>query len=167
MDYDHTRLEQLLRAIRNTTHHLDQLDSAAQICIGKSSSELLFYITDKFPRLLMHVYCVIDKPQGGIPEELDFRRFYLSTFEGFEEANGRNFGSSVADAVSTKSRGRKKTPKTFGNAAWAMGFALYVLSASLLAVGWLGDGRRFATFMVLSASAAIYGVMIGLLKKGV
>lgn len=79
--YDSMRLEALLRVIRNTAHHLGQLDPAAQTCIGRSSSELLFYFTDRFPRLLMHVYCVIGETRSReveVWEELDLRNFYIS-----------------------------------------------------------------------------------------
>ncbi|KAL0634929.1 bifunctional endoribonuclease/protein kinase ire1 [Maublancomyces gigas] len=166
-EYDPTRLEQLLRVIRNTVQHLDQFDSAAQSCIGKSPPEVLFYFTDRFPCLLMHVYCVIGKIwkyEGVIPEEPNFGNFYTSNFEG---VNFGGFDGSVGTAVSIQPRERSETPKTLKNTTRAMEFALYVLSVSFLTAGWLGDGRRFATFMVLSASAAIYGVIIRWLRKKV
>lgn len=166
-EYDPARLEQLLRVIRNTVQHLDQFDSAAQNCIGKSPPEVLFYFTDRFPDLLMHVYCVIGKIrkyEGVIPEEPNFGNFYIGNFEG---VNFGGFDDSVGTAVSMQLRERSENSKTLKNTAWAMEFALYVLSVSFLTAGWLGDGRRFTTFMVLSGSAAIYGVMVRWLKQKV
>lgn len=165
-EYDPTQIKQVLRFIRNTAQHLDQFDSAAQNCIGKSSPEVLFYFTDKFPCLLIHVYCVIGKirkHEGVIvtPEELDFKNFYMGGSESFEEANFGGFGGTVL----IQPREQSENSKTLKDTAWAMEFALYVLSACFLTAGWLGDDRRFTTFMVLSASAAMYGVIIRWFKK--
>lgn len=79
--YDPTKLEHLLRAIRNTDHYLGHLEPATQARKGRSSPEILFYFTDKFPCLLMHVYSVIGEARNrevGVWEELDLRDFYIS-----------------------------------------------------------------------------------------
>lgn len=144
--YDPTRLEHLLSAVRNATHQLGPETNS------KSPPELLFYFTDKFPSLLMHVYRVIGEVRGygvEVREKLDFKDFYVA------------IPSAVLIEESKK--------QDLQNVTWGMEFVLYILSASSLIAGWLvGDGgrSRFVIFMILSASAAIYGIVIRLFGKG-
>lgn len=144
--YDPTRLEHLLSAVRNATHQ------PGPETRSKSPPELLFYFTDKFPSLLMHVYRVIGEVRGHgveVRENPNFKDFYIA----------------IPSAVPTEEP-KKQDPE---NVKWGMEFALYVLSASSLIAGWLmGDGgrSRFVIFMILSASAAIYGIIIRLFGKG-
>ena len=54
--YDPSSVRDILRMIRNKHHHYDELPSSLRSRIGSSTDGLSRYITNQFPRLLMHCY---------------------------------------------------------------------------------------------------------------
>lgn len=158
--YDSTRLEALLRLIRNTAHHLGDLDSAAQNCIGKSSPEVLFYFTDKFPRLLMHVYCVIGETRNReveVWEELDLRNFYIS------------FATAIPIRPQEQQEEDVEDPKEGNWFLWIAGSCVvvsWVLNAlSLTGVWELKEGLTITVFFISHAVVILQMCMARLIGR--
>lgn len=129
----------------NTAHHLGDLDSPAQSCIGKSSPEVLFYFSDKFPRLLMHVYCVIGETRNReleVWEELDLRNFYIS------------FATAVPTQPQEQQEEDIEDPKEVNWFLWITGPCVvvsWILNALSLMGFWeLKEGPIITAFFYLS-----------------
>lgn len=139
-----------MRAIRNTAHHLGQLEPAAQACIGRSSPELLFYFTDRFPRLLMHVYSVIGETRNReveVWEELDLRNFYIS------------FATAVPTRPQEQKEERVQDPGQGNLYLWMAGLCVmvsWILSTvSLVGLWELKDGPIITAFFIFHALMVI------------
>ncbi|XP_071702924.1 serine/threonine-protein kinase/endoribonuclease IRE1a-like [Rutidosis leptorrhynchoides] len=57
--YDYNKVEQLLRAIRNTLNHYKELPSPIQVVLGTSPDGVDDYFASRFPEFLMEVYKVM------------------------------------------------------------------------------------------------------------
>lgn len=58
--YDSTKVRDLLRAIRNLSHHYPTLEYNVRISLGASDEEFMDFWISRFPKLLLHTYMTMD-----------------------------------------------------------------------------------------------------------
>lgn len=73
--YDFSKISDLLRLIRNKSHHYRDLPEEVRLTvIGPPPSQFLCYFEEKFPLLFIHVYNVI---HNYCKNEDSFRHYFV------------------------------------------------------------------------------------------
>ncbi|KDN52510.1 hypothetical protein K437DRAFT_254094 [Tilletiaria anomala UBC 951] len=78
--YDPKKLQDLLRAMRNKSHHFQDMQPRLQQILGPLPEGFLNYFTQRFPKLFLHVYAVIIE-QPLLQHEARFKIFFQSDQE--------------------------------------------------------------------------------------
>jgi serine/threonine-protein kinase/endoribonuclease IRE1 len=74
--YDFSKISDLLRLIRNKSHHYRDLPEEVRLTvIGPPPSQFLCYFISKFPLLFIHVYIVIQK---HCKDEHSFKHYFVN-----------------------------------------------------------------------------------------
>jgi len=72
--YDGNSVRDLMRALRNKRSHYQDLPDDVKVQLGAMPDGYLKYFTDRFPKLLIHVYQVV--MDTGLRDDTMFKTYF-------------------------------------------------------------------------------------------